>query len=136
MLIESIIGIIGTIFDRVVPDKNAEQKQAFLMEVQQELNKTDLMKLQLGVNAAEASAPNRSWLTWRELLGYVIVIAVGWQYVAAPIVTYISILLGHGPVAAPQFEMLDIMYLLMGMLGIDSAGFLTAKAKAKMNAPR
>ena len=131
MIVESIIGVIGTIFDRVLPDKNMQAKQQFLMEVQKELNKTDLAKSQLAINKAEAENSNRKWITWRELLGYVIVVAVSWQYVLNPIITYFSVLLGHGPINAPQFEILDLLYLLCGMLGIDSAGLIANKIKNK-----
>ncbi len=129
MIVESIIGIIGTIFDRVLPDKNREDKQKFLLEVQQELSKTDLMKAQIDVNKAEAENPNRKWITWRELLGYTIVVAIASQYVVFPYITYFAELLGHGPVAIPKFEILDLIYVLCGMLGIDSAGFIAGKVK-------
>lgn len=119
MIVESIISIIGTIFDRVLPDKNREDKQKFLQEIQHELNQTELAKSQLEVNKEEASNPNRKWLSWRELTGYICALAVGWQYLVYPFLDWFVRLYGLTPVPPVQLDMAQLSFLLCGMLGLS-----------------
>lgn len=128
MIVESIIGIVGTIFDRVLPDKNREDKQKFLMEIQRELNQTDLAKGQIEINKEEAANPNRKWLSWRELTGYICALAVGWQYLVYPFLDWFIKLCGLTPVPPVQLDMAQLMFLLCGMLGL-SIGKTVEKAK-------
>lgn len=132
MIIESIIGILGTIFDRVIPDKNLAQKQEFLQAVQEELNRTNLAQSQIEVNKEEAAAPNRRWISWRELTGYICAVAVGWQYVIYPFLDWFTKLCGLTTIPPVQLDMAQLMFLLCGMLGL-SVSKTVEKAKGLRN---
>lgn len=56
-------------------------------------------------------------MTWRELLGYVCVLAFTWQYVLLPILLFIGACLGK-QIIVPNLDIASMMTILTGMLGI------------------
>lgn len=121
----SVISSVTTLFNKLIPDKNKQAE--FALEV--EKLKAEALMTQMEVNKAEAANPNRKWVTFRELFGYVLVAAVAWQWVGAPVVSYIFLMFGH-PLdtnSLPKFETLDMVYILCTMLGVDAVPIITNK---------
>lgn len=116
--ISGIAELANSIISRVWPDKTEVQKQQFALELQRLLSESALLTKQMDVNTAEASNPNRTWITWRELVGYICATAFAWFYVGQPIITYFVVVTGHPAPILPTFDMASLMYLLTGMLGI------------------
>lgn len=128
---ESIIALATSIFNRVAPDRTKAQEQQFILEMQKALAESDLLKGQIDVNKAEALNPNRKWVTWRELLGYILVTAVGWQWVGLPLVSFLLLVSGN-PVEIdklPNIEILDMLYIMLGMLGLDASPIIAGRLR-------
>lgn len=115
--ITAIIGLATTIMNKVWGNKDDELKQQFILELQTRLGELDIAKKQIDVNIAEASNPNRKWMTWRELLGYVCVAAFTWVYVLQPIFIFFLVVFGAPKPVLPELDVAQLMMLLMTMLG-------------------
>lgn len=133
-----ITGLINTVVSRIWPDKTEQgkaalelAKQQIALELTKDTNLTNLLTKQMDVNTAEAANPNRKWMTWREVLGYIIVIAVGWQWVGLPFVSYVMSLVGHPVAPGSLFEVdiVNILYVMMGMLGLDVGPVIANRVK-------
>lgn len=121
MALDPLTGIAelaNSIVSRIWPDKTEVQKQQFALELQKLLSQSSLLTKQMDVNAAEAANPNRTWITWRESVGYICATAFGWFYVVQPVLTYFYVITGHPVPILPTFDMASLMSLLAGMLGI------------------
>lgn len=112
-------------------NKDDELKQKFILEFQSEVAKLDLAKGQLEINKSEAANPNRKWITWREMLGYLIVASVAWQWVILGIVSTLATMAGHPLDHSKiiQIEISDALYLLGVMLGADLSPLIINKIK-------
>lgn len=132
-ILSLITDLATTVLNKVFPDKTEADKQRFILELQASLAASDLMKAQIDVNTAEAANPNRKWVTWRECLGYVLVAAISWQWLGVPFICFFAAMLNH-PIdikILPNIEILDVLYLLCGMVGIDASGIIAAKVKGR-----
>lgn len=124
------VDIFSKVLDIVFPDKTAiakadlELKKDLLnSELQKAMAAVGLLKGQLDVNQAEAANPNRKWMTWREILGYFLAFAVGYEWLIKPALLFIFLASGH-PLAKdllPTLDMTNILGLLGAMLGIQIA---------------
>ena len=115
--ISAIASLVTSVVSRIWPDKSQADREAFTLEITRELNATNLLTKQMETNSAEAANPNRTWITWRELLGYVCVVAFAWQYVALPVLLFTCAAFGH-QISVPSLDMASMMTILLGMLGI------------------
>lgn len=116
--ISLIGGLVTTLLGKFFPDKDTQLKQQFVLELQTRLGELDIAKGQLEINKAEASAPNRSWITWRELIGYCCAFSVMWTYCLQPFMTYFVVLYSGQAPNLPELDMSQLMMLLFTMLGM------------------
>jgi hypothetical protein len=132
-------GLITTILDKFFPNqteiKKADielKKAAIEAEITMFATTAGLLKGQMDTNTEEARNPNRTWMTWREMLGFVLVSAIAWQWVVVPFISFIALLVNHPVDTAllPKIEILDMVYLMCGMLGLDAAPILTNRFKS------
>lgn len=118
--ISAIASVVGSIIGRLWPDKTEEQKQQFLMEMQRELNDTQLAVSQLEVNKAEAANPNlfvsgaRPFIMWG--LGF----ALLWHFLFEPMIIFLLSASGHAVPVMPDLNINDLMPVLFGMLGLGT----------------
>ena len=107
--------LIGHFF----PDK-AQQDQAKLQLLTLAQN-GELQKItgQLQVNSDEAKSNSIFVAGWRPYIGWICGSALGFQFIARPLITWICALAGH-PVAPPSLDMADLFTLLFGMLGLGA----------------
>ena len=141
MIIESIGSVVLSVLDKFFPNQTEIKKAdlelklaALNAELQLELNRQGLLKGQMDINQAEAANPNRKWSTWRELAGYMVVLCLFWAWVLSPMVSFLAAMAGH-PVnlqGVIQVDMIDVLYIFLGMLGLDSSAFLAGRLKNKM----
>jgi len=122
-----LLSILGPLLGKVVDtvgsklgvnmdsDEVKGKKLELELELQKMIQETDLE--QLKINEAEASNPNRRWPTWRECLGYVCVIAVGYHFVIQQVLAFILSSAGVA-VSLPELEMSGLMTILSAMLGV------------------
>lgn len=121
--ITQIIGLATTILNKIWGNKDDELKRKFILELQEKVGELNLAQKQIDVNQAEASNPNRKWVTWRELLGYFCVAAFGWVYLIQPVLIFIIVTAGYSAPILPELDVAQLMMLLLTMLG--SVGFRT-----------
>lgn len=135
MLIDTIIGTIGSILDKIIPDKNQAAKAKAELEVIRLNGELDNMLRQIDVNQAEAGHPSVFVAGWRPAVGWICVFALGLfavqRLVLSPLIA-MAPLWGGDPTVAKQvldiLETIDLgpyMSVLFGMLGMGMMGLRT-----------
>jgi len=128
------LGVIGKIIDRVIPDKEAQDKAKLaLLEMQQrgELAQLDAaLKSDLGqmdINKQEAASSSLFVAGWRPMVGWVCAGALAYSFILLPMLR--AILAAWKPgLTIPSIDMSDLWPLMMGMLGL---GGMRSWEKAK-----
>jgi len=118
-LLDSIVGTIGTVLDRVIPDKN---KRAEAQEQLQNLLTTQDFQIaleQIKVNAIEAQSDNLFKSGWRPSVGWICSIAFGLHFVIFPLLNWFIILFSGQPILVP-FHMDTLLTVLLGLLGMGT----------------
>lgn len=117
-ILATILGLIPQVLDRVLPGDSPEDRKIKLGIQEQMQNAIQAVNLkQLEINMAEAANPNRSWPTWREMLGYVCVAAVAYHFVIQQFIAFILGASGYSLVL-PVLDMSGVMTILSAMLGV------------------
>lgn len=116
--ISAISDLVGSVVSRIWPDKTEVEKQKFILEIQTELDKTQLLAAQAQTNTAEASSNNWFAQDWRPLIGYVCGLTFAWHYFIQPILVFIITISGHTVPTLPVLNANDLVPILLGMLGL------------------
>lgn len=122
--IGAVATVVGKVVDRVIPDPAQAAAAKFqLLELQQsgELARlaadTDLAKLQIETNRAEAATGSLFIAGWRPAIGWVCALALAYQFVVAPVGVWLAGVAGHPIPPPPKLD--DALWqLMMGMLGM------------------
>ena len=118
-LLDAVIGTIGTVLDRVIPDKN---KRAEAQEQLQNLLTTQDFQIaveQIKVNAIEAQSDNIFKSGWRPSVGWICSIAFALHFVILPLFNWFLMLCGKQPILVP-FQMDTLLTVLLGLLGMGT----------------
>lgn len=123
-VISGVFGLGGKIIDRVWQDpatKDAAKLEWAKMLQTGELAdltaETDLAKLQIELDKAEALGGDKFSSRWRPMIGYVCGGAFAWNFVLQPMLNWFAASMGH-PVNAPALDMSTMLPVLLGMLGL------------------
>jgi hypothetical protein len=117
------------------PAKKAEAQ----LKLTEELNRnqeallnalSEVDKAQIAVNTEEAKSSNLFVSGWRPAIGWICGLALTWQYVLQPIVTYCISLSGK-IVSLPVFDFSTMSTILMALLGMG--GLRTWEKKMGVN---
>ena len=131
--VTSISNTIGTIIDKIWPDKDeAEKAKVRYAELAQagEFKELDLLLEQIKVNAIEA-ASEKWWVAgWRPFIGWVCGFALAWQYILMPLGTWIFACFGQ-LISMPALEASELMTILLGMLGLGAYRSYDKKQNSK-----
>ncbi len=112
-----VISLIGSIVNKVVPDKNQAEKDALILELTKDEEFNKILLAQAATNTAEAE--NGKWYDdWRDLVGWVCGCSFAWAYMLQPMITYFITISGHQLPPLPQINTSELMPLLLAMLGI------------------
>ena len=117
-MIAALLPIIGTVIDKVIPDKNAQVLAKAEMEKALVDNANAINLAMLEVNKAEAQHRSIFVAGWRPFVGWTCGIALAWHFVGAPIVIFAAAYAGVPVPALPEFDMGSLLTILMGMLGL------------------
>lgn len=128
MILDSVLNIGAKILDRVIPDK-AEREKAQAELVKMQLN-GELQQLagQLEVNKTEAAHQSVFVAGWRPFIGWVCGVALAYQFVLRPIITWAAPSLGYTVAEMPGLDD-NLWELMFGMLGL---GGLRSYEKIKL----
>jgi hypothetical protein len=110
--LDAILGIGGKLIDKLIPDPAAQDAARLELLKLQQSGELAAMTAQTEINKAEASNPSVFVSGWRPAIGWVCALAMGYQYLARPLmVAFMPVL---------SFPGLDdnLWQLMMGMLGL------------------
>lgn len=129
MILDSVLNIGAKILDRVIPDK-AEREKAQAELVKMQLN-GELQQLagQLDINKTEAQHQSVFVAGWRPFIGWVCGVALCYQFVLRPVVTWAVPSLGYTVAEMPGLND-NLWELMFGMLGL---GGLRSYEKIKLS---
>mgnify|MGYP005994169571 CR=1 FL=1 len=113
-LIEPVTGIL----DKFVEDKDQKAKLAHEISTMADRHAQQLALAQIEVNKAEA-ASNSIWKGgWRPFVGWVCGTAFAYHFVVQPLAIFGLAAYGLEVPPLPDFDMGQLMTVLMGMLGL------------------
>lgn len=117
-LLKSVIGpIIGPLIDRI-PDPNERARAKEQVESQMLSAMTSLVQGQLEINQKEAQHGSIFVAGWRPGIGWICGLALGWNYIIQPIVTWAVFISGIDLADAPRLDTAELTTILLGMLGL------------------
>lgn len=110
--------IIGTIIDRIIPDKEAAQRAKEELAQLQQSGELQLMLEQIKTNRVEAQHKNLWVSGWRPAVGWVCASAFAYHYLLHPIILTIASLNGLDVSHLPKFDLETLITVLGGLLGL------------------
>jgi len=117
MLLDTIIGAVGSVLDKVIPDTNAraQAKEELAKAVLQDDFQLALGQIQ--INQEEAKSENLFKSGWRPSIGWACSLTFILNFVLFPILNYFLMIFGHQAILIP-FDTNTLMTVLGGLLGI------------------
>lgn len=120
-----VIGLVGSILDKVIPDRDAAEKakqQMTLLMANQEFQ-TQLAQIQ--VNMEEAKTGN--WFTsgWRPFIGWTCGLSFAYAYLILPFLKFGVYYYGTAEIVKqvatlPDLDLATMLPVLFGMLGLGA----------------
>ena len=116
-IITALLPALGTLVDRLIPDKAAAEKAKAEMEMQLVSAANEAALAQVEVNKIEAEHSSVFVAGWRPSIGWVCAAGLAWAFVVAPIASWALMVLGiKAELPAIQFD--HLFELVLAMLGI------------------
>lgn len=113
------IDLISSIVSKIWPDATEQKKAELEIALAQNETFKQLMLAQIKTNEAEATTGSIFLGGWRSFVGWVCGLAFAWHILIVPVLLFIGNASGH-PLPLPAFDILTVMRVLLGMLGIGS----------------
>lgn len=121
----AILAAVVPLIDKLIPDKQAAAAAKLkLLEMEQagelaHLNaEVSLAKGQTDINAVEAASASVFVSGWRPAVGWVCVLALASNFLAVPLLAWLSPVWSIPP--PPRLDVAELFPILMGMLGLGS----------------
>ncbi len=116
-IVTALLPALGTLVDRLIPDRAAAEKAKAEMEMQLVNAANEAAMAQVEVNKIEASHSSVFVAGWRPSIGWVCAAGLAWAFVVAPVLSWALIMLGiRAELPAIQFD--HLFELVLAMLGI------------------
>ena len=115
-----IVEIVNVLVDRLVPNKNKAQEIKDKITELQANGELDRIAGQLDINKTEAQSSSVFVAGWRPFIGWICGIALLYQYLARPIIVYVSGIRGIDPSIIPPGLDSSLWELMFGMLGLGT----------------
>jgi roadblock/LC7 domain-containing protein len=116
-IITALLPALGTLVDRLIPDRAAAEKAKAEMELQLVTAANQAALAQVEVNKIEAGHSSVFVAGWRPSIGWVCAAGLAWAFVVAPIASWALLVLGiKAELPAIQFD--HLFELVLAMLGI------------------
>jgi len=117
-LLNALIGPVTGLLDKFVEDKDQKAALAHEISTMADRHAQQLALAQVEVNKAEA-ASNSVWKGgWRPFVGWVCGAAFAYHFVLQPLAIFGLAAYGMEVPTLPNFDMGQLMTVLMGMLGL------------------
>ena len=123
---------VSGILDRFIP--NAEEKAKAERELMSTVTTAVLANAnaQIDVNKAEAASGNWFASSWRPLCGYVCALALAWQYLILPVMSWTLVYFNYSwmpPVISLDEHLWELLFGLLGMGGLRTLEKVKGVAK-------
>ena len=116
-IITALLPALGTLVDRLIPDRAAAEKAKAEMELQLVQAANAAAMAQIDVNKIEAGHSSVFVAGWRPSIGWVCAAGLAWAFVVAPVASWALLVLGiKAELPAIQFD--HLFELVLAMLGI------------------
>ena len=117
-LLSALVGPVTGLLDKFIEDKDQKVALAHEISTMADRHAQELALAQVEVNKAEA-ASNSVWKGgWRPFVGWVCGAAFAYHFVIQPLAIFGLAAYGMEVPELPNFEMGQLMTVLMGMLGL------------------
>lgn len=129
-LIVPLLGIVGQIFDRVIPDKAAAEKAKLEMAAALQSQEFSLALEQIKVNTEEAKSASVFVAGWRPACGWIGAVGLGYAAILEPLARFLAVVAFdyHG-----KFPVLDTTITMQILFGILGLGAYRSYEKVKKN---
>jgi hypothetical protein len=117
-LLNALIGPVTGLLDKFVEDKDQKAALAHEISTMADRHAQELALAQVEVNKAEASSGSVWKGGWRPFVGWVCGTAFAYHFVIQPLAIFVVAAYGMEIPALPEFDMGQLMTVLMGMLGL------------------
>ena len=116
-IVTALLPALGTLVDRLIPDRATAEKAKAEMEMQLVNAANEAAMAQVDVNKIEAGHSSVFVAGWRPSIGWVCAAGLAWAFVVAPVASWALIMLGiRAELPAIQFD--HLFELVLAMLGI------------------
>ena len=117
-LLNSLIGPVTGILDKVIEDKDQKAKLAHELATMADKLSHEQQLAQIEVNKAEAASGSLFKGGWRPFIGWVCGVAFCYHFVVQPVIMFVVAVAGVTIPDLPEFQMNTLLTVLGGMLGI------------------
>ena len=117
-ILSALIGPVTGLLDKFVEDKDQKAALAHEISTMADRHAQELALAQVEVNKAEAASGSVWKGGWRPFVGWVCGTAFAYHFVIQPLAIFIVAAYGMEIPALPEFDMGQLMTVLMGMLGL------------------
>jgi len=135
-LFDAIAGLGDKLFgvvDQLVTDK--DQAARLKHELHQTLARLNLA--QMAVNAEEAKHSSLFVAGWRPFIGWVCGVALGWEYIGAPVgewaLTLAGLELTYTMPRVPSDALMEVVMAMLGMAGLRTYEKRAGIARGRLN---
>ena len=108
--IGAVADLATTVVNKIWPDKSEQERQQLASALA-------IVQGQLDANKVEAASSSVWTSGWRPGVGWICVAALGMQYVARPLISWIAAVSGHPLPVLPGIDD-NLWQLLVGLLGL------------------
>lgn len=119
-IVTALLPALGTLVDRLIPDKAAAERAKAEMETQLVQAANQAAMAQVEVNKIEAQHSSVFVAGWRPSIGWVCAAGLAWAFVLAPIASWALVVLGiKGELPAiPTDYLLELVLAMLGIGGL------------------
>ena len=117
-LLNSLIGPVTGILDKVIEDKDQKAKLAHELATMADKLSHEQQLAQIEVNKAEAASGSLFKGGWRPFIGWGCGVAFCYHFVVQPVIIFVVAVAGVTIPDLPEFQMNTLLTVLGGMLGI------------------
>jgi len=116
-IITALLPALGTLVDRLIPDRAAAEKAKAEMEMQLVNAANEAALAQVEVNKIEAGHSSVFVAGWRPSIGWVCAAGLAWAFVLAPVASWALVVLSIRA-ELPAIHTDYLLELVLAMLGI------------------
>lgn len=114
-----VAGLIQDVFDRVLPDKDAEAERQAEIFLKAQAIDAQIATAQAAINQQEAANSSLYIAGWRPCVGWTCAGAFAYHLILQPLLTYVMAVFGYN-FPLPVFDSGLLSTILMGMLGLGT----------------